>query len=92
MLFFKTLYSRHFYACVHEIHTAYNFIFCHYMHEISYNLNDIFIYQFKAKQLSTFCAFLLLMGVHTKQLSSHFALSNGYDFCKTCLTLVPIVN
>ena len=44
MLFFKTLYFRHFYACVHEIHTAYNFISCHYMYEISYKLNDIFIY------------------------------------------------
>ncbi len=44
VLFFKTLYFRHFYDCVHEIHTAYTFISSHYMYEISYKLNDIFVY------------------------------------------------
>ena len=49
MLFCKTLYFLHFYYCVHEIRTAYNYIYCHYMYEILDKSDDIFNYQLKAK-------------------------------------------
>ena len=49
MLFYKTLYFLNFYYCVHEIHTAYNFISCHHMYGISAKSDDIFDYESKAK-------------------------------------------
>ena len=49
MLFCKTLYFLHFYYCVHEIRTAYNYISCHYMYEILDKSDDIFNYLLKAK-------------------------------------------
>ena len=44
MLFCKTLYFLHFYYCVHEIRTEFNYISFHYMYEISDKSDDIFNY------------------------------------------------
>ena len=47
--FVKTLHLLHFYHCVHEIFTEYNYISCHYMYEILDKSDDIFNYLLKAK-------------------------------------------
>ena len=44
MLFCKTLYFLHFYYCVHEIRSAYNYISCHFIYEILDKSDDIFNY------------------------------------------------
>ena len=90
MLFFKTLYFLYFYDYIHEIHTAYYFISCHYMYVISAKSNYIFDYKIKAKQLSILCAFLLLKGVHTALNNETLALSFKDKYL--CLVFYSVVS